>query len=289
MCIVINGKELAAKRRADTGARVEKIFREKKKRPGLAVILVGEDPGSTIYVNNKRKACEEAGIRSFGHTLPRSVSQLELLALIDTLNEDPAVHGILCQLPLPGHIDEFTITCAIRPEKDVDGLHPVNVGLLSLGRDCLTPCTPVGIMAMLKAYELPIKGKHCVIIGRSNIVGKPVAQLMLREHATVTIAHSRTEDLPALCKTADIVISAVGRARMITRDYIKPGATVIDVGINRNEEGTVVGDVDFDDVLTVAGALTPVPRGVGPMTIAMLLENTLHAFCKIEAIGCDGD
>lgn len=289
MCIVINGKELAAKRRADTGARVEKIFREKKKRPGLAVIQVGEDPASTIYVNSKKKACEEAGIRSFGHTLPRSVSQLELLALIDTLNEDPAVHGILCQLPLPGHIDEFTITCAIKPEKDVDGFHPVNVGLLSLGRDCLTPCTPVGILAMLKAYDLPIKGKHCVIIGRSNIVGKPVAQLMLREHATVTIAHSRTEDLPALCKTADIVISAVGRARMITRDYIKSGATVIDVGINRNEEGKVVGDVDFDDVLPIAGALTPVPRGVGPMTIAMLLENTLHAFCKIEAIVCDGD
>lgn len=284
MSILISGKELSVKLRARTGADVDKLSRQAGRRPGLAVIQVGEDPGSTIYVNNKKKACEEAGIRSYSYHLPASVSQLELLALIDELNQDSKIHGILCQLPLPDHIDEFTIICAIKPDKDVDGFHPVNVGLLSLGRDCPVPCTPSGIIAMLKAYELPIKGKRCVIVGRSNIVGKPVAQLMLREHATVTVAHSRTVDLPAVCREADILIVAIGKAKMITADYVKPGAVVIDVGINRNEAGKVVGDVDFASVEPVTSAITPVPGGVGPMTIAMLLQNTLEAFCRIEGI-----
>ena len=282
--MIIRGKELAACLRTRIGADVEKLSRQAGKRPGLAVIQVGDDPCSSLYVNNKKKACEEAGIRSYGHRLPASVSHLELLALIDQLNQDPKVHGILCQLPLPDHIDEFTIICAIKPEKDVDGFHPVNVGLLSLGRDCLLPCTPAGIIAMLKANDLPIRGKRCVIVGRSNIVGKPVAQLMLREHATVTIAHSRTEDLPAVCREADILIVAIGRPQMITADFIKPGAVVIDVGINRNEQGKVVGDVDFASAEPVAGAITPVPGGVGLMTVSMLLKNTVDAFCRIEGL-----
>ncbi|MEA4888267.1 MAG: bifunctional methylenetetrahydrofolate dehydrogenase/methenyltetrahydrofolate cyclohydrolase FolD [Clostridiaceae bacterium] len=285
MSITIRGKELAADIRSQIAGQVGKIHSQTGKRPGLAVIQVGDDPASLIYVNNKKRACEEAGIRSFGYQLPNEVSQLELLTLIDTLNRDRQIHGILCQLPLPSHIDAFTILCAIVPEKDVDGFHPVNVGLLSLGRDCLVPCTPSGVLAMLKAYDRPINGQHCVIIGRSNIVGKPAAQLMLKEHATVTIAHSRTRDLPALCREADILIAAVGRPKMITADYIKPGATVIDVGINRDENGKVVGDVDFAGVSEIAGAITPVPNGVGPMTIAMLLQNTLKAFRRLENLG----
>ncbi|MDW7659317.1 MAG: bifunctional methylenetetrahydrofolate dehydrogenase/methenyltetrahydrofolate cyclohydrolase FolD [Bacillota bacterium] len=281
---MIRGKELASSLRSRTGADVERLSRKAGKRPGLVVIQVGDDPGSLLYVNNKKKACEEAGIRSYSHHLPASVSQLELLALIDQLNTDTEVHGILCQLPLPDHIDEFTIICAIKPEKDVDGFHPVNVGLLSLGRDCLLPCTPAGIIAMLKAHDLPIKGKRCVIVGRSNIVGKPIAQLMLREHATVTIAHSRTQDLPGVCREADILIVAIGKPQMVNADYVKPGAVVIDVGINRNEHGKVVGDVDFAAVEPIAGAITPVPGGVGLMTVAMLLKNTVDAFCRIEGL-----
>lgn len=200
--------------------------------------------------------------------------------MIDELNHNDNVHGILCQLPLPAHIDEFTIICAIAPEKDVDGFHPINVGLLSLGRDCLVPCTPAGVVAMLQASGQGIAGRRCVIVGRSNIVGKPVAQLMLREQATVTIAHSRTRDLAAVCREADILIAAVGKPRLITADYIKPGATVIDVGINRDAAGKVVGDVDFAAVAPIAGAISPVPGGVGPMTIAMLLQNTVRAFCR---------
>lgn len=284
MSTMIRGKELALEIRQKIAAQVERYRQSSGKRPGLAVIQVGENPASTIYVNNKKKACEEAGIRSFGYQLADDVSQMELLTLIDMLNHDPQVHGILCQLPLPGHIDEFTILGAISPEKDIDGFHPINVGLLSLGRDCLVACTPSGVMEMLKAYDIPIKGQRCVIIGRSNIVGKPVAQLLLKEHGTVTIAHSRTKDLPALCREADILIAAIGKARMITADYIKPGATVIDVGINRDENGKVCGDVDFASVEPVAGALSPVPNGVGPMTIAMLLQNTLKTFCKQEGL-----
>ncbi len=284
MSTIIRGKDLAASLRAKTGAEVERLSKIAGRRPGLAVILVGEDAGSQLYVNNKKKACAEAGIRSFSHHLPENVSQLELLALIDQLNNDPQIHGILCQLPLPDHIDTFTIICAIRPEKDVDGFHPVNVGLLALGRDSLVSCTPAGILAMLKKYEIPLAGSHCVIVGRSNIVGKPVAQLMLKENATVTIAHSRTKDLPGLCRQADILIVAVGRAAMIDQSYVKPGAVVIDVGINRTAAGKTVGDVDFAAVEQLAGAITPVPGGVGPMTIAMLMQNTVKAFCRIENI-----
>jgi methylenetetrahydrofolate dehydrogenase (NADP+)/methenyltetrahydrofolate cyclohydrolase len=281
---MIRGKELALEIRQKIAAQVERYRQSSGKRPGLAVIQVGENPASTIYVNNKKKACEEAGIRSFGYQLADDVSQMELLALIDMLNHDTQVHGILCQLPLPAHVDEMTILGAIAPEKDIDGFHPINVGLLSLGRDCLVACTPSGVMEMLKAYDIPIKGQRCVIIGRSNIVGKPVAQLLLKEHGTVTIAHSRTKDLPALCREADILIAAIGKARMITAEYVKPGATVIDVGINRDENGKVCGDVDFASVEPVAGALSPVPNGVGPMTIAMLLQNTLKTFCKQEGL-----
>ena len=284
MSTMIRGKELALEIRQKIAVQVDRYQQNTGKRPGLAVIQVGENPASTIYVSNKKKACEEAGIRSYGYQLPADVSQMELLTLIDTLNHDAQVHGILCQLPLPAHIDEFTILSAISPEKDIDGFHPINVGLLSLGRDCLVACTPSGVMEMLKAYDIPIKGQRCVIIGRSNIVGKPVAQLLLKEHGTVTIAHSRTRDLPALCREADILIAAIGKARMITADYIKPGATVIDVGINRDENGKVCGDVDFASVEPVAGALSPVPNGVGPMTIAMLLQNTLKTFCKQEGL-----
>lgn len=219
---------------------------------------------------------------SFGYRLPADIEEHELLELIDQLNRDPSVHGILCQLPLPDQISEFKVINAIDPAKDVDGFHPVNVGLLSLGKDGLVSCTPAGVLEMLKAYDVPLVGAHCVIVGRSNIVGKPVAQLMLKEHCTVTITHSRTRDLAAVCRQADILIAAIGRPEMITADYVKPGAVVIDVGINRNAAGKVVGDVDFASVEPVASAISPVPGGVGPMTIAMLLENTWQTFLRQE-------
>lgn len=221
---------------------------------------------------------------SFGYHLPADIDQHDLLELIDQLNQDPSVHGILCQLPLPKHIDEFRVIQAISPEKDVDGFHPVNVGLLGLGRDGLVSCTPAGVIEMLKAYQIPLVGANCVIVGRSNIVGKPVSQLMLKEHATVTITHSRTKDLPGVCRQADILIAAIGKPEMINADYVKPGAVVIDVGINRNSAGKVVGDVDFASVAPIAQAISPVPGGVGPMTIAMLLKNTWTAFLRIEGL-----
>lgn len=255
-------------------------MKEKGVQPGLAVIQVGEDPASSIYVRNKQKACAACGIQSFGYELPADAEQKHVLELIETLNKDEQVSGILCQLPLPAHLDEFAITQAILPEKDVDGFHAVNTGLLSMGRDCLVSCTPAGIMAMLRHYDIPISGQRCVVIGRSNIVGKPVAQLMLKAHATVTIAHSRTRDLAGVCRQADILISAIGRAGFVTADFVKPGAVVIDVGINRGEDGKVTGDVDFAAVSDIASAITPVPGGVGPMTITMLLDNTVKAFLK---------
>ena len=215
---------------------------------------------------------------SFGYALPDDTSEEELIDLINALNEDPRVHGILCQLPLPKHIDEFAVICAISPEKDVDGFHPVNKGLLSIGRECLVSCTPLGCLALLKNAGIPISGKKCVVVGRSNIVGKPVSFLMLAENATVTIAHSKTEDLPGVCREADILIAAIGKAGFITKDYVKPGAVVIDVGINRKSDGKVTGDVAFDEVAEIAGAISPVPGGVGPMTITMLLQNTLQAY-----------
>ena len=284
MTTMIRGKELAAQLRSQLAEKVRETYGKTGKRPGLAVVQVGEDPASSIYVNNKKKACEEAGLMSYGYRLPADIEEHELLELIDQLNNDPSVHGILCQLPLPDQISEFKVINAIDPKKDVDGFHPVNVGLLSLGKDGLVSCTPAGVLEMLKAYNIPLVGANCVIVGRSNIVGKPVAQLMLKEHCTVTITHSRTRDLAAVCRQADILIAAIGRPEMITADYVKPGAVVIDVGINRNAAGKVVGDVDFASVEPVASAISPVPGGVGPMTIAMLLENTWQTFLRQEGL-----
>lgn len=284
MTTLIKGKELAEKIRVQLGEKISLTYEKTGRRPGLAVIQVGEDPASSIYVNNKKKACEQVGLMSFGYHLPAEIELHDLLELIEQLNLDPSVHGILCQLPLPKHLDELRVIKAISPEKDVDGFHPQNVGLLSIGRDALVSCTPAGVLEMLKAYDIPIAGKQCVIVGRSNIVGKPVAQLMLKEHATVTITHSRTQNLPAVCRQADILIAAIGKPKMITAEYVKAGAVVIDVGINRDAAGKVVGDVDFDSVAPVAHAISPVPGGVGPMTIAMLLQNTWKAFLAIEGI-----
>lgn len=283
---IISGKEISAAIRDQIKDQISRIREEGEGDPsfcppGLAVIQVGCDPASSIYVSNKKKACELVGMVSFGYALDETATQEDVTELIETLNHDPRVHGILCQLPLPKHMDEFSVICAISPEKDVDGFHPVNKGLLSIGRKCLVSCTPLGCLALLKSQGVEIAGKHCVIIGRSNIVGKPVAQLMLSENATVTIAHSRTHDLPAICKEADILIAAIGRTGFVTKDYIKPGAIVIDVGINRCADGKVRGDVNFEDALDVAGAVTPVPGGVGPMTITMLLQNTLDAYREI--------
>ena len=279
---LISGKELSSIIRERITKEASELAAKYGKQPGLAVIQVGENPASTIYVNNKKKACEQVGFKSFGYSLPETTSEAELLELIDTLNKDPNVHGILCQLPLPKHMDEFSVICAIAPEKDVDGFHPVNKGLLSIGKDCLVSCTPKGCIELLKYANVDISGKNCVVIGRSNIVGKPVASLMLHENATVTVVHSRTKNIKEICKQADILIVAIGKQGFVTKEFVKEGAVIIDVGINRCEDGKVRGDVDFDDVVDVASAITPVPGGVGPMTITMLLQNTLEAFERIE-------
>ena len=284
MTTLIKGKELAAEQRLQLAETVAGLIEKTGKRPGLAVVQVGEDPASSTYVNNKKKACAEIGVQSFSYHLPDDIDEHDLLELIDQLNGDPSVNGILCQLPLPAHIDEFKVINAISPAKDVDGFHPVNVGLLGLGRKGMVSCTPAGVLEMLKAYNIPLVGARCVIVGRSNIVGKPVAQLMLREHATVTMTHSRTKDLPAVCREADILIAAIGKPEMITAEYVKSGAVVIDVGINRNAAGKMVGDVDFASVSTIASAISPVPGGVGPMTIARLLANTVQAFQNQEGL-----
>ena len=253
------------------------------RKPGLAVVLVGEDPASQVYVGSKKKATVEAGMNSFEHRLPTTVSQIELIALVETLNADTAVDGILVQLPLPPHIDDKAVIAAIDPAKDVDGFHVVNAGRLAVGEEACVPCTPLGCLMLLKDHLGDLSGKNAVVIGRSNIVGKPMAQLLLAENCTVTIAHSRTQDLPDVVRRADIVVAAVGRAEMVTGDWLKAGAVVIDVGINRLEpeagqgKGRLVGDVAFDDAFARAGAITPVPGGVGPMTIACLLRNTLVA------------
>ena len=275
---IINGKEISAfikSRAAEEAAACAAA----KRPPCLAVIIVGEDPASQVYVKNKRLACEACGIRSLHYPLPADTAEEELLALIGRLNADDGVDGILCQLPLPAHISEDAVTCAILPEKDVDGFHPVNVGNMLSGKDCFLPCTPAGIIEMLKYEKIPIAGKHAVVVGRSNIVGKPAAALLLRENATVTVCHSRTEDLPAIVRTADIVVAAVGRPNFITADMLSPGCAVIDVGINRLPDGKLCGDVDFAAAAGIAGAITPVPGGVGPMTIAMLMQNTVLS-CK---------
>jgi methylenetetrahydrofolate dehydrogenase (NADP+)/methenyltetrahydrofolate cyclohydrolase len=283
---IIDGKAFAAALRARVGAAVAAVKADHKLTPGLAVVLVGEDPASQVYVRNKRKQTVEAGMQSFEHTLPVETTEAVLLDLIATLNADPAVHGILVQLPLPDQIDADKVIDAIDPAKDVDGFHVINAGRLATGGDGMVPCTPLGCLMMLKDRLGDLSGKEAVIVGRSNIVGKPMASLLLRENCTVTVAHSRTRDLPAVCRRADILVAAVGRPEMIRGDWVKPGAAVIDVGINRvpREDGSgkfrLVGDVCFAEAASVAGAITPVPGGVGPMTIACLLKNTLTAACR---------
>jgi len=273
---VIDGKAAAATLRAAIGVEVERFRTATGRAPGLAVVLVGEDPASSVYVRSKGKATLEAGMASFEHKLAADTSEADLLALVERLNGDAAVDGILVQLPLPPQIDAAKVLAAIDPAKDVDGFHVENVGRLAVGADALVPCTPLGCLHLLKDELGDLTGLDAVVIGRSNIVGKPMAMLLLGESATVTIAHSRTRDLPALVRRADIVVAAVGRPEMVHGDWIKPGATVIDVGINR-VDGKLVGDVAFAEAAEVAGAITPVPGGVGPMTIAMLLRNTLVA------------
>ncbi|MEH6891336.1 bifunctional methylenetetrahydrofolate dehydrogenase/methenyltetrahydrofolate cyclohydrolase FolD [Bacillus sp. JJ864] len=274
VAVIIKGNEVAEKKRAQLK---EKVAELKKQGivPGLAVILVGDDPASHSYVKGKEKGCEQVGIYSELITFPDSITQNRLLAEIDRLNNDDRIHGILVQLPLPNHIEEKAIIEKISPEKDVDGFHPISIGRMMTGQDTFLPCTPHGILELVKETNLDITGKHVVVIGRSNIVGKPVGQLFLNENATVTYCHSKTANIKELTKLADILIVAVGRAKMVTADYVKEGAVVIDVGVNRLETGKLCGDVDFDDVLNVASHITPVPKGVGPMTITMLLENTV--------------
>jgi methylenetetrahydrofolate dehydrogenase (NADP+)/methenyltetrahydrofolate cyclohydrolase len=273
---IIDGKAIAAKVREEVARDVEAFTARTGRQPGLATILVGEDPASAIYVANKRKSAGEAGIASFHHELPADATTEQVEALIEQLNDDENVSGILCQLPVPDHLDGVHLTGLIDARKDVDGLTPLSAGYLALGRDGLRPCTPAGCMVLLAETGVELSGKHAVVIGRSNLFGKPMAQLLLAANATVTIAHSRTADLAAVARTADVLVAAVGRDRMVKGDWIKPGATVIDVGINRSEDG-LHGDVDFAEAVEVAGAITPVPGGVGPMTIAMLLRNTLTA------------
>lgn len=273
---ILSGKDLSVTIREGLKTEVEQLIKEGT-HPGLAVVLVGDDPASKIYVNNKKKACEQVGIQSFQHFMEASTKEEELLDLIGQLNKDPAVHGILVQLPLPDHINEQNVIEAIDPKKDVDCFHPVNIGKLFTGSPVFLPCTPAGCMELLKMSGVKPEGKECVVVGRSNIVGKPMAVLLLKENGTVTIAHSRTKNLKEVTKRADILVAAVGKARFITEDMVKPGAVVIDVGINRLETGKLTGDVDFDKVQDIACAITPVPNGVGPMTITMLLKNTVTA------------
>lgn len=278
---ILDGKALAATIRETLKKDVAAFTAAHGRPPGLDVVIVGEDPASVVYTRNKEKAAIEVGMRGKLHKLPESTTEDDLVRLIDQLNRDDAVDGILVQLPLPKHIREIRVLDAVSADKDVDGFHPLNAGLLLSGRPRLVPCTPRGCMHLLKLAGAKVEGAHAVVVGRSNIVGKPVAQLLLQQSATVTIAHSRTQDLPALCRTADILVAAVGRAEMIRGDWVKPGAVVIDVGINRVDAGEgksrLVGDVAFDEAKVNAAAITPVPGGVGPLTIACLLENTLSA------------
>ena len=277
MANIINGKEISDKLREKLKKEVAKLKNEQNLQPSLAVIIVGDDPASKIYVRNKKRACEEIGIKSYEFALSANTSENELLNLIDTLNKRYDVNGILVQMPLPAHINEKTIIEHINPMKDVDAFHEVNVGKIMTGNFKFLPCTPAGIIYLLDETGIKISGKHCVIIGRSNIVGKPLAMLMLHRDATVTICHSKTQNLTEICKTADILMAAVGKANFVTRNMVKPGAVVIDVGINRCENGKLCGDVDFENVKNVASYITPVPGGVGPMTISMLMKNTLTA------------
>jgi methylenetetrahydrofolate dehydrogenase (NADP+) / methenyltetrahydrofolate cyclohydrolase len=285
---IIDGKAIAADLRRRVAEEVRRLAGGYGLAPGLAVVLAGNDPASEAYVGSKKKMTAEAGMRSFEHRLSGDVSQDELLALVAKLNADPAVHGILVQLPLPKQIDAQVVLAAIDPAKDVDGFHPVNAGRLASGLPALTPCTPLGCIVLAKSVHDSLEGLEAVVLGRSNIVGKPLVQLLLNENATVTVAHSRTRDLPAVCRRADLVFAAVGRPLMVKADWIKPGATVIDVGINRvpgeGGKSRLVGDVDYAGAAEVAGAITPVPGGVGPMTIACLLVNTVRAACAIAGL-----
>ncbi|MEZ5714278.1 MAG: bifunctional methylenetetrahydrofolate dehydrogenase/methenyltetrahydrofolate cyclohydrolase FolD [Paracoccaceae bacterium] len=288
---IIDGKAFAAKVREKVAAHVAALKADHGLTPGLAVVLVGEDPASQVYVRNKGVQTVEAGMNSYEHKLPADVSEAEIYALIDRLNADPAVHGILCQFPVPDHLSESEIVARIAPEKDVDGLHILNIGRLASGQAAMAPCTPLGCLMLLRDRLGSLSGLNAVVIGRSNLVGKPMAQLLLRDSCTVTIAHSRTKEIEEITRRADIVVAAVGRPEMVTGDWIKPGATVIDVGINRIDapergEGKtrLVGDCQFDSCAAVAGAITPVPGGVGPMTIACLLANTLTACCRSHGL-----
>ena len=273
MAVRIDGKALAAQVKEQVRWEVETLSRQ----PGLAVILVGDNPASQVYVRGKESDCAECGIRSFSHRLPAQTSQKELLELVEQLNQDAAVDGILCQLPLPEGLNEDQVIHAIAPDKDVDCFHPFNVGQMSIGAPTFLPCTPAGVMEMLRAYEVPVAGKRCVVLGRSNIVGKPMAMLLTQADGTVTVCHSRTPDLAALTREADILVAAVGRVGLVTADMVRPGAVVIDVAMNRNADGKLCGDVVFDEVEAKASYITPVPGGVGPMTRAMLMRNILTA------------
>ena len=286
-CTLLDGKAFAADVRARVAAQVARLRDDHGITPGLAVVLVGEDPASQVYVASKGKQTVACGMASFEHRLPADTSEAELLAIVERLNADPAVHGILVQLPLPAHLDSELVINAIDPAKDVDGFHISNVGRLGTGQKAMVPCTPLGCLMMLRAHHGSLAGMSAVVIGRSNIVGKPMAQLLLGDSVTVTVAHSRTRDLPEVVRRADIVVAAVGRPQMVTGDWIKPGATVIDVGINRTQRDgktVLVGDCDTDSCASVAGAITPVPGGVGPMTIACLLANTLTATCRANGL-----
>jgi methylenetetrahydrofolate dehydrogenase (NADP+) / methenyltetrahydrofolate cyclohydrolase len=286
---IIDGKAIAAETRAKVAVEVARLARDHAVVPGLAVVLVGSNPASEVYVGSKKKMTVEAGMKSFDHHLPEAVSEAELLAVIARLNADPAINGILVQLPLPRQIDAQKVINAIDPGKDVDGFHPLNAGRLAVGLPALVPCTPLGCIILAKSVRPSLSGLEAVVVGRSNIVGKPLAALLIAESATVTVAHSKTHDLPAVCRRADLVFAAVGRAEMVKGDWIKPGATVIDVGINRVPSVSpgktrIVGDVDYAQAAERAGAITPVPGGVGPMTIACLLVNTLRSACAAHGL-----
>jgi methylenetetrahydrofolate dehydrogenase (NADP+) / methenyltetrahydrofolate cyclohydrolase len=284
---IIDGKALAAALRGIVADAAHRLAHERSLVPGLAVVLVGSNPASEVYVGSKTRMAVGSGMRSFDHRLPESTSESEILTLIDRLNADPVVHGILVQLPLPAHINGQNVVAAIDPRKDVDGFSPMNAGLLTVGLPALVPCTPLGCVMLAKTVQPSLEGLEAVIIGRSKIVGRPLAQLLLAENATVTVAHSKTRDLPQVCRRADLLFAATGRAEMVRGHWVKPGATVIDIGINRiadGGKGRIVGDVAFDEVRNVAGAITPVPGGVGPMTIACLLANTVRAACQLAGL-----
>ena len=279
MATILDGKALAAKCKEAVKKEAESLQR----KPGLAVIIVGNNPASRVYVNSKRKDCEDCGFLSEEYAMPEETTQEELITLIEKLDGREDIDGILCQLPLPKGIDEEAVLMAISPEKDVDGFHPMNMGSLLVGKEGFLPCTPYGVMEILKEYGIDPHGKHCVVVGRSNIVGKPMALLLLQKHGTVAICHSRTKNLAEVCRSADILVAAVGKVNLITADMVKPGAVVIDVAMNRNEAGKLCGDVDYPAVEAIASAITPVPGGVGPMTRAMLMKNTLLAAQKHQA------